>query len=186
MTLAVSINPSQVVMDALTAQTFVATVSGGAGAVVWSVDGIAGGDSTVGTIVAGVYTAPSLTGNHVVTASVTVGATTAFANAAVTVLAYSPASSDVLTFGTHLTGGTYNGTAPVTIATDATSANTASTIVARDASGNFSAGKVTASSILLSTLPPIYANNAAAIAGGLTAGEIFRVGGDPDQICVVH
>lgn len=49
-----------------------------------------------------------------------------------------------LTFGAHLTGTSYNGSAPITIATDATNANTASTIVARDASGNFIAGTITA------------------------------------------
>lgn len=52
-----------------------------------------------------------------------------------------------LTFGTHLTAGgsSFNGTAGVTITSDATNANTASTIVARDGSGNFSAGTITAS-----------------------------------------
>lgn len=52
-----------------------------------------------------------------------------------------------LTFGTHLASGgsSYNGTAGVTITSDATNANTASTIVARDASNNFSAGTITAS-----------------------------------------
>jgi len=51
-----------------------------------------------------------------------------------------------LTFGTHLTtgGSSYNGSTGVTITSDATSANTDSTIVARDASGNFSAGTITA------------------------------------------
>ena len=49
-----------------------------------------------------------------------------------------------LTFGTFLTGTSYNGTGAVTIATNATNANTASTLVARDASGNFSAGTITA------------------------------------------
>lgn len=33
---------------------------------------------------------------------------------------------------------------------------------------------------------PDYANNAAAIAGGLTAGAFYRTGGDPDLVCVVH
>lgn len=33
---------------------------------------------------------------------------------------------------------------------------------------------------------PVYANNAAAIAGGLVAGEFYRTGGDPDTVCVVH
>ena len=51
-----------------------------------------------------------------------------------------------LTFGTHLASGgsSYNGSAGVTITSDATNANTASTIVARDASGNFSAGTISA------------------------------------------
>jgi len=50
-----------------------------------------------------------------------------------------------LTFGTYLTGTSYNGSGAVTLATNATNANTASTLVARDASGNFSAGTITAS-----------------------------------------
>ena len=54
--------------------------------------------------------------------------------------------SNSLTAGTHLSGGPFNGSAAVTLTTDATDANTASTIVARDASGNFSAGTVTANS----------------------------------------
>lgn len=33
---------------------------------------------------------------------------------------------------------------------------------------------------------PAYANNAAAIAGGLVAGNLYRTGGDPDTVCVVH
>ena len=49
-----------------------------------------------------------------------------------------------LTFGTYLTGTSYNGSTVVTIATNATSANTASTIVARDGSGDFTAGTITA------------------------------------------
>jgi len=49
-----------------------------------------------------------------------------------------------LTFGTYLTGGSYNGTGAATLETNATSLNTASTLVARDASGNFAAGTITA------------------------------------------
>lgn len=33
---------------------------------------------------------------------------------------------------------------------------------------------------------PVYANNAAALAGGLVAGDCYRTGGDPDPVCVVH
>ena len=48
-----------------------------------------------------------------------------------------------VTAGSYLTGGTI--TTSGTIAVDATSANTASKVVARDASGDFSAGTITAS-----------------------------------------
>lgn len=33
---------------------------------------------------------------------------------------------------------------------------------------------------------PAYANNAAAITGGLVAGDLYRTNGDPDLVCVVH
>jgi hypothetical protein len=33
---------------------------------------------------------------------------------------------------------------------------------------------------------PVYANNAAATAGGLIPGMLYRTGGDPDQLCIVH
>lgn len=49
-----------------------------------------------------------------------------------------------LTLGSYLTGTSYNGSTGVTAAVDATDANTASKVVARDASGNFSAGTITA------------------------------------------
>ncbi len=49
-----------------------------------------------------------------------------------------------LTFGTYLTGTSYNGSIARTIGINATSANTASTIVARDSSGDFTAGTITA------------------------------------------
>jgi hypothetical protein len=32
----------------------------------------------------------------------------------------------------------------------------------------------------------VYANNAAALAGGLVAGDLYRTGADPDPIMVVH
>ncbi|MBK5215190.1 MAG: tail fiber domain-containing protein [Candidatus Pacebacteria bacterium] len=57
-----------------------------------------------------------------------------------------------LTFGTHLSGISYNGSTAVTIATDATDANTAGTIVSRDAFGNFSAGAITSGLINSQTI----------------------------------
>lgn len=37
----------------------------------------------------------------------------------------------------------------------------------------------------LSSLP-IYVNNAAAVGGGLVVGSLYRTGGDPDLVCIVH
>jgi hypothetical protein len=50
-----------------------------------------------------------------------------------------------LTRGNYLTGSDYNGGTASTFAVDADTANTANKVVARDASGNFSAGTITAS-----------------------------------------
>ena len=55
----------------------------------------------------------------------------------------SAGSVAILTAGGYLTGTSFNGSAAVTFAVDATSANTVSKVVARDASGNFSAGTIT-------------------------------------------
>jgi len=52
--------------------------------------------------------------------------------------------ANALTLGTYLTGTSYNGGTAVTATVDATSANTASKVVARDASGDFAAGTITA------------------------------------------
>jgi hypothetical protein len=60
--------------------------------------------------------------------------------------------ANALTAGSFLTAtGTFNGSTARTFAVDATDANTASKVVARDASGNFSAGEITAVHL---TLPP--------------------------------
>jgi hypothetical protein len=52
--------------------------------------------------------------------------------------------ANALTLGTYLTGTSFNGAAAVTATVDATSANTASKVVARDSSGDFAAGTITA------------------------------------------
>ena len=79
-----------------------------------------------------------------------------------------------LTAGTYLTsGGTYTGATARTFAVDATDANTASKVVARDASGNFSAGTITAAlSGNAST-----ATTATQVGNALTAGTGLLSGG---------
>lgn len=62
-------------------------------------------------------------------------------SANITITANTPNS---LTPGAFLTGSAFNGSAAQTFAVDATNLNTANKVVARDASGNFSAGTITA------------------------------------------
>ena len=54
-------------------------------------------------------------------------------------------TTNTLTRGAFLTGADFNGSAATTWAVDATTTNTANKVVARDASGNFAAGTITAS-----------------------------------------
>ena len=53
-------------------------------------------------------------------------------------------------------------------------------------SGNVGIGTTTPHSSLAVVGLPVYANNAAAITGGLAAGDFYRTGADPDPVCVVH
>ena len=52
--------------------------------------------------------------------------------------------------------------------------------------GNVGIGTTNPTSKLQIVGLPVYANNAAAIAGGLTAGALYRTGADPDPVYVVH
>jgi hypothetical protein len=67
---ALSVSPTSAELMTGTTQQFTATVPGQTNpAIAWSVDGIDGGDPTVGTISSdGIYTAPSSSGSHTVTA----------------------------------------------------------------------------------------------------------------------
>lgn len=52
--------------------------------------------------------------------------------------------------------------------------------------GNVGIGTTAPTSALQVVGLPVFANNAAATAGGLTAGALYRTGGDPDLVAVVH
>ena len=81
--------------------------------------------------------------------------------------------ANALTAGTYLTsGGTFDGSAARTFAVDATSANTASKVVARDASGDFSAGTITAALSGNATT----ATTATNVAGGAANQLVYQSG----------
>jgi hypothetical protein len=86
--IAVTVSPSSVSLAASAQQQFTAIVTGTANATVaWFVDGIAGGQSTTGSITAsGLYSAPSTSGTHTVKAISTADPTKS-GTAAVTVTA---------------------------------------------------------------------------------------------------
>jgi hypothetical protein len=81
--------------------------------------------------------------------------------------------------GTHIT--VTNNTNDVTIGTDATSANTASTIVARDGSGNFAAGTITAALAGNATTATTATNFSGSLVGNVTGTQgatvVATVGG---------
>ena len=80
-----------------------------------------------------------------------------------------------LTAGTYLTSaGTYNGSTARTFAVDATDANTASKVVARDASGNFSAGTITAT--LSGNATSATSATSATTAAAWTTGRTLTIG----------
>ncbi len=86
----VSVSPQTATLAAGTSSQFTATVQGSSNtAVTWAVDGIAGGNSAIGTIGNdGAYTAPGAAGAHTVTAT-SVANTSASASATVAVISMS-------------------------------------------------------------------------------------------------
>ncbi len=121
---AVTVNPTDVVSPATAdvaagaTQQFTATVAGYSNtSVTWSVDGVSGGNSSVGTVnSSGLYTAPSQVGNHTVTAT-SVANTSLSANSAATVfvLSVSPGPSTVAPGGTQQYTATVQGLSEATV-----------------------------------------------------------------------
>ena len=107
--------------------------------------------ATTGTVVttgdSGTVTSTMIADGTIVNADISASASIAISKlAAYSISGISLGNNlNTLTFGTYLTGTSYNGSTAVTLGTNATNVNTGSTIVARDASGNFSAGTITAS-----------------------------------------
>ncbi len=97
--ISMTISPQTASLTPLGTQQFTATVQGTTNtSVTWSVDGVSGGNNTVGTVSsAGLYTAPATMGTHTVTA--TSAALPSYSvNASVTVAGDAPGVASVLTY----------------------------------------------------------------------------------------
>jgi hypothetical protein len=93
----VTVSPAKALVPAKSTTQFTAAVTATSNiAVTWSVDGIGGGNATVGTIsTAGLYTAPDAAGQHTITAT-SVADSTKSANATVTIqIAAPPPAGDI-------------------------------------------------------------------------------------------
>jgi hypothetical protein len=100
----VSLNQTSVSIAVSTTTQFTATVENATNtAVTWSVDGVAGGNSSVGTVsVSGLYTAPAQPGSHTVTATSAADTTkSAKASVAVGAISLTPASATLAPGGTE-------------------------------------------------------------------------------------
>lgn len=59
-------------------------------------------------------------------------------------------------------------------------------LVSVTSAGNVGIGTTTPNSKLAVVGLPVFADNASAITGGLSVGDFYRTGADPDPVCVVH
>lgn len=113
-----------------------------------------------------------------ITANLSGNATSATSATSATTATQVANSLTFATSGTGLSGsGSFNGSSAqtFTVTSNATSANTASTIVARDASGNFSAGTITAS-LSGNASTATSATTATNIAGGVAGAVPYQSG----------
>lgn len=111
-TITVTISPTTATVAEGGTQQFAATVTGTTNtAVTWSVDGVNGGNNTVGTVSTdGLYTAPAAAGGHTVTATSVADPTkSASASVAVITMTISPQSTSLTPFGTRQFTATVGG-----------------------------------------------------------------------------
>ena len=162
----VSITPNTVSLVASNTQQFTATLSGTTNtAITWQVNGVTGGNSSVGTVSAsGLYTAPAVTSNTSITVTaVSVDDATKSASAAVTVTPPSsqPGPTVKITISPTNVSVTGNNTQQFS-ATVSGSSNTAVTWKVNGVTGgNGSTGTVTSSGLY--TAPAVTANTSVTI-----------------------
>ena len=100
---------------------------------------------------------------------------------------FTSSSENVVSFGQQLVGSTAVQWIPSTgLHFKYNATGLGGFLVSITSAGNVGIGKPSPNSKLAVLGLPVYADNASAITGGLTAGDFYRTGGDPDLVCVVH
>lgn len=174
----VAVSPASAAIAVAAIQQFTASVSGNANtSVTWSVDGITGGNSTVGTVsTVGLYSAPTVAGQHTVTAT-SVAESTQKASASISVvsLGLSPSSANLAPNATQQFTATIEGTdnTGVTWSVDGvvngnTTVGTISSTGLYTAPGTVGSHTITATSVLIPTL----SENATVIVQNSTQGAV--------------
>jgi hypothetical protein len=176
-TTAISLGSSSTTLAGLASTTFSGSTSG----TIQLIPAAVAGTGTVLTMPATTGTVVTTGDTGTVTNTMLAGsiANAKLANSAITINGTSTALGGSISVGTvtsvaagsYLTGGTITGTG--TLAVDATNLNTASKVVARDASGNFSAGTITAT---LSGTATGLAGTPNITVGTITSGAIAATG----------
>ena len=88
--------------------------------------------------------------------------------------------------GAWSSDGANNYAFPSYFAFETTASNVRTEKMRITGSGNLGIGTTAPTSKLHVVGLPVFANNAAAVTGGLTPGAFYRTGGDPDVVAVVH
>lgn len=162
-----SISPSAAAVAESTTQQFTATIQGLSNtSVSWFVDGVAGGNTTTGTVSAtGLYTAPGQLGTHTVSAT-SVVATSTSASATITVTgspALTPGSATLLTGATQQFNFSVQGLSNPTITWSVDSV----------AGGNSSVGTISGSGLY--TAPSEAGNHTVTASDGSGTGDTASV-----------
>jgi hypothetical protein len=113
----ISVSPTTGPLEGSSTEQFTATVQGPSNPVTWSVDQIPGGNSTAGSIsAAGLYTAPTSAGNHIISAAITAD-TAISASTAVSIFAFtvSPGAVTVAPSGTQQFAAAIHGLPSTTV-----------------------------------------------------------------------
>jgi len=155
---------------AVTATTFTSTVTTATGAP-FTVSSTTKVTNLNADLLDGLDTSSS----NVINTVVTRDATGAFSAGAITGTSLIGSLNNTLTIQSPLTGNSYNNSAAVTIGINATNANTANYVVQRDASGNFSAGTITANLTGNITNTVTGTNSTELVRGNMADNDQFRI-----------